>query len=138
MTSTLFNQKATAFFTYTQYDPEECQSLSGCASRGEYSWLQRSYVVTPALATTSNDGAALAPATIPNGTDIALQAVATASSVAPGSSAGAVNDGVFGGYPGNDTAEWSSNGEKSGAWVRLTWSTPVFINAVVLYDRCVS
>ncbi|BGP28031.1 hypothetical protein JCM10295v2_007018 [Rhodotorula toruloides] len=135
MNSKLFNEKSAAFFTYTPYDPEECQSLSACSNRGEYSWLQRSYVVTSALATTSSDGAALAPATLPNGTDIALQAIATASSVAPGSSVGAVNDGVFGGYPGNETAEWSSDGEKAGAWVRLTWKTPVVINAVVLYDR---
>lgn len=47
-------------------------------------------------------------------------------------------DGVIGGYTesgGDYTKEWASNGETAGAWLSLTWSSPVTINRLVLNDR---
>lgn len=80
----------------------------------------------------------------PLNTDLALSAVATASSFSEGSPPSAANDGVINGYfslngvdTGNDTAEWSSNGEQQGAWLLLTWQTAVTISSVVMYDRYV-
>ncbi|KAK4704433.1 hypothetical protein P7C70_g1779, partial [Phenoliferia sp. Uapishka_3] len=74
--------------------------------------------------------------------DLALKAVATASSYASGQPPSDANDGYLGGYVnvngkdgGNDTAEWSSNGEGVGAWLLLTWSAPVTMSSVVVYDR---
>ena len=43
-------------------------------------------------------------------------------------------DGVIAGYPGNFTYEWATNGQLTG-WIQLTWSSPVQISQVVLYDR---
>ncbi|GAA5884256.1 hypothetical protein JCM6882_002197 [Rhodosporidiobolus microsporus] len=134
-----FARKTGAFFAYTPYDYAECQSFSACAGRGEYYWLQREYIVTPELATNSSDGSAETPATLPSGENIARLATTTASSyynyggiVQPPSAA---IDGVKGGYPGNDSVEWSSNGEGAGAWLKLTWTEEVTIGGVVLYDR---
>ena len=54
----------------------------------------------------------------------------------------AVNDGIINGY--NDALpnpmafianEWCSNGERSNAWLLLTWEQPVLITSVILYDR---
>jgi len=44
-------------------------------------------------------------------------------------------DGVAGGYPGNIANEWASNGEKEGAWVKLSWTTPQSIDRILLIDR---
>jgi hypothetical protein len=67
--------------------------------------------------------------------NIALTATATASSLSQGYSASGVNDNVVGGYPGNIIEEWASNGEKMGAWVKLTWNEPVTIDSIALWDR---
>jgi LmbE family N-acetylglucosaminyl deacetylase len=71
------------------------------------------------------------------GTNIASLAQVTASSECAGDGQGAakVVDGVIGGYPGNSSAEWSTNREHAGAWLRLTWSEPYTVSKVVLYDR---
>ncbi|GAA6008786.1 hypothetical protein JCM10207_001724 [Rhodosporidiobolus poonsookiae] len=131
-----FIAKCDTFFSYTPYDSAECQSFSGCAGRGEWSWLQREYVVTSALATGSDDGSAETPATLPAGENVALQATATASSAYDDlNPAGRAIDNVFGGYPGNETAEWVTAGEGVGAWIRLSWSVPVVVGGVVVYDR---
>lgn len=44
-------------------------------------------------------------------------------------------DGVIDGYPRDRSREWSSQGEKIGAWIRLSWAAPVGVNSVALYDR---
>jgi len=44
-------------------------------------------------------------------------------------------DGVVDGWPGDYTKEWATIGEKSGAWIKLTWAFPYTISKVVLYDR---
>ncbi|BGP43897.1 hypothetical protein JCM10449v2_007954 [Rhodotorula kratochvilovae] len=133
--SSEFGAKCDAFFAYTPFDSDECQSLSACAGRGEAYWLQRQYVVTSELATSSSSGAAQAPATLPEGTNIAPLATATAISNEPGSSPHNAIDGITAGYPINEAAEWASNHGRAGAWFKLTWSEPVEISAVVLYDR---
>ncbi len=44
-------------------------------------------------------------------------------------------DGASVGLPGDETKEWSTRGELSGAWIQLDWSPAVPIQRVVLYDR---
>jgi hypothetical protein len=44
-------------------------------------------------------------------------------------------DGVLTGYPGTYTYEWATNGQLAGAWIQLTWSSPVQLSQIVLYDR---
>ena len=44
-------------------------------------------------------------------------------------------DGVIDGYPGDYTKEWASTGQKTGAWLNLSWPAPYSVNQVVLYDR---
>lgn len=81
------------------YDVDECQSLSACAGRGEAAWLQRQYIVTPALATTSaTAGGASTAAVLPAGTNIARQSVTSASSAGSTQPSGAAIDGVISGY----------------------------------------
>jgi alpha-glucosidase (family GH31 glycosyl hydrolase) len=63
--------------------------------------------------------------------DLAHRAKAEASS---GSAAGAI-DGKIGGYPNDGSLEWASNGEKEGAWIKLTWPDPVRASSIWLYDR---
>lgn len=136
-TSAEYQAKTTAFFAYTPYDPQECQNMQDCRNqgRGEVSWLQRQYAVTPALRTTSTIGAGTQPVTLPPGNNVAGLSKATASSVDPASPVKAAIDGVLGGYPGNESAEWSSSGGGVGTWLKLTWTTPVNISGIVLYDR---
>jgi hypothetical protein len=69
--------------------------------------------------------------TYDEGENLALQATARASSAAPGSRAGAVNDGCASG----GASEWVSNNESAGSWAQLNWSDPVTIDKIVLYDR---
>jgi hypothetical protein len=65
--------------------------------------------------------------------NIAPLATPHASSAISGSSAIGAVDGVIGGP--TRSSEWMSNGEGTGAWVRLVWPTPVTIEKVVLHDR---
>jgi hypothetical protein len=44
-------------------------------------------------------------------------------------------DGIADGAPGDAMREWVTSGETTGAWIRLSWSTPHRIERVVLYDR---
>jgi len=82
--------------------------------------------------------------TIPNSTttttsisNIAPLADVTASSETPLNEQLAIKavDGVIDGYPGDITREWATDGEKSGAWLKLSWSAPYSVDRVVLYDR---
>lgn len=131
-----FAAKCDAFFAYTPFDYAECQSFAACAGRGESSWLQREYAVTPDLATTtSGDGTAQTPVTLPDGENLASRATATASSYSEGSPPSAAIDGVLGGYPTDDSAEWVSDHEGVGAWLKLEWDTTVTITAIAIYDR---
>ena len=77
--------------------------------------------------------------TVPNpllaSNNVALDATVTASSTENGYNSNSVNDGEADGYPNNATAEWSSNGEKAGATVRLHWTKTQTVDRVVLFDR---
>jgi hypothetical protein len=44
-------------------------------------------------------------------------------------------DGVVAGYPSEISKEWASNGEKTGAWIKLSWKGPRKIDRVLLFDR---
>jgi hypothetical protein len=69
--------------------------------------------------------------------NVAISAVATASSVQGGSPSGPEGaiDGFVGGYPDDSSQEWASNGEKAGAWLQLDWKTPQTVDRIWLYDR---
>jgi LmbE family N-acetylglucosaminyl deacetylase len=74
---------------------------------------------------------------IANSRNLAPQASVTASSqnTADGQVATKAVDGVADGYPGDSSREWSTTGERSGAWIQLQWSSAVLVNKVVLFDR---
>jgi LmbE family N-acetylglucosaminyl deacetylase len=67
--------------------------------------------------------------------NVAPSATATASSEAAEQGAAKAIDGIISGYPTKATAEWSSNAEKAGAWLKLTWAKSYTLDHVVLYDR---
>lgn len=67
--------------------------------------------------------------------NLARQAQAAASSVLSGYSVAGVNDGRLDGWPGDTSAEWCTEGEREGAFVRLAWDSPVTIGSITLYDR---
>jgi hypothetical protein len=46
-----------------------------------------------------------------------------------------IADSKVGGYPGVRGEEWSTSGEKAGASVTLSWSSPRKVARVVLFDR---
>jgi hypothetical protein len=70
-------------------------------------------------------------------TNIAPLATLTASSENPADGQQAIKavDGIVDGWPGDYTREWATLGQKTGAWIRLTWATPYTVDKVVLYDR---
>lgn len=70
-------------------------------------------------------------------TNVAASASVTASSqnTADGQLATKAIDGVADGYPGDYLREWSSAGQRAGAWIELHWTAPVTIDRVVLFDR---
>ncbi len=37
--------------------------------------------------------------------------------------------------PGDYTKEWATNGGGAGSWLKLTWSSPVTLATIVLFDR---
>lgn len=69
--------------------------------------------------------------------NVASSAAVTASSEDTGHGQFAVNavDGVIDGYPNDDTKEWSSFHEKSGAWIQLKWPNAYLVDRIILYDR---
>lgn len=97
--------------------------------------LRSQYIVTADLAEQSYTGSAETPVTLPSGSNLALQSIATASSQAPSQPASAAIDGNVQGYPGNYTAEWASANEGVGAWLLLSWPQPVNLTSLALYDR---
>lgn len=44
-------------------------------------------------------------------------------------------DGTASGYPADATKEWATVGGGAGSWIELTWSAPVALTTVVLFDR---
>jgi hypothetical protein len=71
-------------------------------------------------------------------TNVATLATVTASSqdTSLNQLAKAVIDGYTDGYStGDETHEWAAVGEKTGAWLQLTWPSAQKVNRIVLYDR---
>lgn len=66
--------------------------------------------------------------------NLALQAGVWVSSVAEGTNAKGVNDGVAEGFPGHAENEWASN-QTVGATVRLSWNKKVKVGKIWLFDR---
>jgi len=71
------------------------------------------------------------------GPDLALTATATASSqnAGTGQTAAKAIDGAVGGYPGNYSQEWATQGGGAGSWLKLTWTSAQTFDTIVLYDR---
>ncbi len=71
------------------------------------------------------------------GGNIAPAASVTASSEssATGQTSIKAIDGVPDGYPGDFSREWRTAGQRSGAWIQLTWAQPVTVGSVHLFDR---
>ena len=67
--------------------------------------------------------------------NIAPKAEITVSSTHKAHSPKALVDGVIAGFPENDAAEWASNAEKEGAWLKLEWEKKQQIDRVLLFDR---
>ncbi len=72
-----------------------------------------------------------------NPTNVASQATVTASSeyTSTGQLAVKAVNGSPQGYPADYTHEWATVGGRAGSWLRLSWSTPVSLNKIDLYDR---
>ncbi len=88
--------------------------------------------------------AALGIATIPPSSplaqaagNLALTATVTASSQnsATSQTAAKAVDGVATGYPTDSTKEWATVGGKAGSWLQTSWTSPMVIDRVVLFDR---
>ena len=69
------------------------------------------------------------------GPNVARDALVAGSSQAPGQALTAAVDAVVGGWPGSPGAEWSSNGERAGAFVELSWGSVQTVDRVFLFDR---
>jgi alpha-glucosidase (family GH31 glycosyl hydrolase) len=67
--------------------------------------------------------------------DLAREAKATATSSVTDSPPSGAIDGIVDGYPNNNHREWSSDQEKEGAAITLTWDAPRTFSEVALYDR---
>lgn len=131
--------KQSVFFTYANFDSDECKSFADCSNAGrpETSWLNRMYNIDTTNATLENIANVLNSRPV---TDIALFAIATTPNTryAPFQSPGNAIDGVvdgYGGNPGNSRKEWSSNGGGVGTILLLTWSQNFSISSVVFFDR---
>ncbi|HEY6561821.1 MAG TPA: hypothetical protein VI072_31340 [Polyangiaceae bacterium] len=65
----------------------------------------------------------------------ALAGSVTGSTQAPGQEFTKVRDGVVSGYPLDSSKEWSSAGQKAGAWIQYSWSSAQPLVSVTLHDR---
>ena len=70
-------------------------------------------------------------------TNLAGLATVSESTQSPGSGQLGTSavDGFIEGFPGYAPWEWVTQGELAGAWINLTWPSPVTISQVVLYNR---
>ncbi len=97
--------------------------------------LEFSLTVSSGGRTSAVSTVAVTVATVAGTANDAPSASATASSAAPEQGPELAIDGVISGYPTNPFAEWSSNGERAGAWLQLSWGGSYTLDHVVLYDR---
>lgn len=75
------------------------------------------------------------PSPLTSSANIAPLATVTVSSTHGDYSTRGLTDGIVGGFPGAIQQEWSSNGERGTATVRLTWNEEREIDRVWLFDR---
>jgi LmbE family N-acetylglucosaminyl deacetylase/CRISPR/Cas system CMR subunit Cmr4 (Cas7 group RAMP superfamily) len=122
-------RKTAALLSYADHDPLLCGD-EVCPSGTEAQWNQRRY--TAPLPSRGDPVPGPAPY---SGPDIARNASVLASSQADGQEATAAIDGAQGGHPGSPEAEWSSDGQRAGAWIQLHWATAQRMDRVLLYDR---
>ncbi len=123
-------RKVQAVQRYATHDPLLCDEPATCDTGIVATWTRRQYTAPLPVPLQPVPG----PAPY-NGPDLARNARVTASSQAPGQAATAAIDGVAAGWPVNGGAEWSSAGQRAGAWLQLTWAGPQTIDRVYLYDR---
>ena len=67
--------------------------------------------------------------------NVARKAKVEVSSCYSGYHAEGAIDGIVGGFPGDISKEWASNGENVGAWIKLRWEKPQQVGRVWLFDR---
>ncbi|KKT72890.1 MAG: hypothetical protein UW69_C0077G0003 [Microgenomates group bacterium GW2011_GWA2_44_7] len=68
-------------------------------------------------------------------TNLATGASVTASTVFENLSGYNFTNAIDKKYASAGPYEWASNHELKGAWLKLSWNTPVYINKVLLFDR---
>lgn len=109
-------------------------------------WLANNEVLTFELVVSDSVGA---NATLPDLVSISILAdapsnkniaplasvVASTQNAATGQLTIKAIDGVADGYPGDRTREWSTQGQRAGAWIDLRWAQSFIIDRVVLFDR---
>lgn len=67
--------------------------------------------------------------------NVALRAKVTSISCKKGYSPRGAIDGIVDGYPNAKDAEWASDHEKEGAWLKLEWDEEKTIDRIFLFDR---
>ncbi|SHJ87238.1 GlcNAc-PI de-N-acetylase, partial [Tessaracoccus bendigoensis DSM 12906] len=127
---TELTRKTATLLAYAEHDPYLCASLTDCPAGTEALWNERQYPAPLAYPIVPEPG----PAPY-NGPNSARNAAVLASSQAPGQEATKAIDSIISGWPANGTAEWSTNSQRTGAWLQLHWDTPQTIDRVYLYDR---
>ena len=123
-------RKTAALLSYAEHDVALCPSEDECPTGSVAEWNRRQYTTGLTVAPTPVAG----PAPY-SGANVARNASVLASSQASGQEATKAIDSVIAGYPANGAAEWSSAGQRTGAWIQLYWSTAQTIDRVYLYDR---
>ena len=112
--------KEAAYYAYTPYDSNTCGTPAACAADGSDQWLRRQYTTNNSI---SGNLAELATVT------------SSSQNTASGQSAANVADGVIGGYPADQYAEWATVGGAAGSWVQMSLPSASTVSRVTLYDR---
>lgn len=125
--------KTAALQAYAAHDPFLCANPTPCPDGVYADWAARQYnAPSPSAVPSVPPVAGPAPYGGPN---VARDALVAGSSQAPGQALTAAVDAVVGGWPGSPGAEWSSNGERAGAFVELSWGSVQTVDRVFLFDR---
>lgn len=123
------SRKTATLLAYAAHDPLQCGS-SVCPDGVVTQWNERQYAAPLAVPSVP------VPGPVPyGGPNVARNGFVVASSQAAGQGATKAIDSVIAGYPSNGGAEWSSDGQRAGAWLELSWAQPQVVDRVYLYDR---